>query len=969
MAGMTVSGIVSGIDWEGMIAQVIENAQKPAQVQMNKRVNLANKKTLFEEMRELTQNMQSSLTSLRFSSTYRAKTVEMERIDSNGSAKGVLTAKVNADAVAGVYNVEVRQLAKAYTRRSDQITDPDLIGSYVGTTLSFTQNGTKASVTVGPGETLASLATKINDTVKTLDAPLDFTASAVDGRLILKSDFMGRGSVKYTDEITYPYGGNNVITLDDIAVDTDSLADGDFVIKSKSGKEYHYGVDFDIIGGTQIRWRTHDAGTVGLGDTFTFKYEAAIGDVYKSPKPITRGSGTKDLNVLTFDPAPATTSFIIKDEDGFTYSYGTDFTVQGRSIRWLNGGDAPDEGTSYTVEYTALGGETFDIEVSRGSTDTLTEDYADIPAGNVTIEKADGTILYGGVDFELTSDRLGYAVVQWKGSSTWLMPSPGESYTLKVDYGGDTPYTLAGTREERDTFSPIDLGLTQANGTFDPATVTSGGETLIAPFVVTTSTPIGSPTIDSVMLAWDSPTPTTPRTDLPAAGEELTIEYRFNANTFQVDDGGSGLLRAIGLDKMDEEHLTAAQDALVVVDGEEWNLVENELDYENEILNGVKMEFKSVGEVSLEIIHDTEKAVETVDAFVESYNALIQWINVRSSEKQVNTDYSSDESNSFYRSMDEFNTSWGLLYGNSYLRSTKSTLRTIVTQDYPYTFVERVSADPIYGDMAFNGLKRMVRGDGTEEDVTTTLRIRLGSERYANITITSSDTLETIAAKINDEGTDPKTNEAWALHYDEADRYDADGQELSAAELFAKRKSYVKAEVVNNKLVIKTGGSAAAGEEISLSGTDAVNALKMNNSYKGLYQVGIGTTANDYGKSGELEFNSSAFVSALEDQPEEVEKLMMSFAKQMDAQMKTMLTSSGEMSGTLTRQITNIETQISDIDKYLAKFQQRLDDKEEALRRQYAAAEERIAKISEQASSLSGLIAQLNAYRSSGGGQ
>ncbi|MBQ7263071.1 MAG: flagellar filament capping protein FliD, partial [Synergistaceae bacterium] len=584
------------------------------------------------------------------------------------------------------------------------------------------------------------------------------------------------------------------------------------------------------------------------------------------------------------------------------------------------------------------------------------------PAGTVTIEKNDGTILYAGVDFDLEPDSAGKAMVRWRGGSTWLAPSPNETYRVHVASSSGYVYDLGGwSRAASDPLAPADLGFTHAGGTFLPGTVTSGGKTFTSPFSMSVSG-------GSFMLDWNTSTPTVPRA-IPGPGDELTLSYRFDANTFQVDDGGSGLLRAIGLDKTDEEHLTAAQDALVVVDGEEWNLVENELDYENEILNGVKMEFKSVGEVSLEIIHDTEKAVETVDAFVESYNALIQWINVRSSEKQVNTDYSSDESNSFYRSMDEFNTSWGLLYGNSYLRSTKSTLRTIVTQDYPYTFVERVSADPIYGDMAFNGLKRMVRGDGTEEDVTTTLRIKLGSERYANITITSSDTLETIAAKINDEGTDPKTNEAWALHYDEADRYDADGQELSAAELFAKRKSYVKAEVVNNKLVIKTGGSAAAGEEISLSGTDAVNALKMNNSYKGLYQVGIGTTANDYGKSGELEFNSSAFVSALEDRPDEVEKLMMGFAKQMDAQMKTMLTSSGDMSGTLTRQIANIETQISDIDKYLAKFQQRLDDKEEALRRQYAAAEERIAKISEQASSLSGLIAQLNAYRSSGGGQ
>ncbi|MBQ9527434.1 MAG: hypothetical protein IJR68_07465, partial [Fretibacterium sp.] len=122
MADMTVSGIVSGMDWEGMITQLVENAQKPAKVQMNKRTNLTNKKALFQEMQELTEKIQSSLTSLRLSSTYEAKKVELDRMDSTGSAKGVLTAKVNADAVPGVYTVEVKNLAKAQTIRSNQVT-------------------------------------------------------------------------------------------------------------------------------------------------------------------------------------------------------------------------------------------------------------------------------------------------------------------------------------------------------------------------------------------------------------------------------------------------------------------------------------------------------------------------------------------------------------------------------------------------------------------------------------------------------------------------------------------------------------------------------------------------------------------------------------------------------------------------------------------------------------------------------
>ncbi|MBQ9564714.1 MAG: flagellar filament capping protein FliD, partial [Synergistaceae bacterium] len=436
-------------------------------------------------------------------------------------------------------------------------------------------------------------------------------------------------------------------------------------------------------------------------------------------------------------------------------------------------------------------------------------------------------------------------------------------------------------------------------------------------------------------LTWNAPTKTA-HDNLPSSDDELSFTYRYSSNTFQIDDGGSGLLSALGLDLTDEEHMTEAQDAIVAFDGEEWNLVSNELDYENDILNGVKMEFKGVGEVSVEVTHDTEKAVEAVQTYVDAYNALMDWINTRSSEKQVNTDYSEDNTNVLSTNSDDFHTSWGLLYGNSYLRSTKTTLRTLMGQNFSYTFKERTSSEAVYGTMEFNGLK---------QDTTTTLRIAVGT-RWANITITPEDTLDTIAAKINDTTNNEIGNEAWQLHY-------VDSGSL---------QNYVKAEVVNDKLVIRQGTTAT--DEVSLSGTTAMNLLHMNYQYKGLYQIGIETTSDNYGISGELEFDSVAFTDALEENPEETEQLMMAFAKQMDAQMKKMLQSSGGYSGTLTQEIQNIESQITTIDEYLKKFQDRLDRQEESLRSQYAAAEERISKLSQQASSIAGIMSQLG----SGGG-
>ena len=102
MASMSVSGVVSGMDWESMIDNIIETAAAPAQPKVNKKTNLTNKKSLLEEMKVTMNSLQSSLSPLKLPSTYKAKTIDIERIDTSGSYKGVLTATVNADAEVNV---------------------------------------------------------------------------------------------------------------------------------------------------------------------------------------------------------------------------------------------------------------------------------------------------------------------------------------------------------------------------------------------------------------------------------------------------------------------------------------------------------------------------------------------------------------------------------------------------------------------------------------------------------------------------------------------------------------------------------------------------------------------------------------------------------------------------------------------------------------------------------------------------
>ena len=173
----------------------------------------------------------------------------------------------------------------------------------------------------------------------------------------------------------------------------------------------------------------------------------------------------------------------------------------------------------------------------------------------------------------------------------------------------------------------------------------------------------------------------------------------------------------------------------------------------------------------------------------------------------------------------------------------------------------------------------------------------------------------------------------------------------------------MKASIEGDKFVLTSTGS----DSITLSGTSAMNALKLNYTYSGLFQLGLATTSEDYGKSGELEFDESKFMDALEDNPDEVQELMLMFANNMDSWVKSMLntSASGETKGTLSRQIDDLDTRIASIDEYLEKYQDRLDRQEEALRTKFAAAEQSISELSQQASSIAAILNQLNGYSAS----
>ena len=948
MADMSISGIASGINWDEMMAKILNKAKKPALVMVAKRDTLTRKKESFEEFKIALQKLNSTLSPLKMASTYKAKEVEIERIDRSGSYKGVLTATVNADAEVNVHDLEVLKLAKSQVQRSNAFSGA-LGGAFSSGPLTglsqsafwISTGGKRLRIEVHSDDTLESLAKRINTTLKTQQPPLGVTASVVDNKLILKSDATGLG--QGTQKRTMTRSADAYDTLEGLFVGPSD----EVVVKSKDGsKTWKRGVDFDVVAGNQIRWRDDEPQTVPAGATYQVKYKAGSSDVYTTggatygPSDIVRGKGNVDKDVLPFTPQAAlsTTNISIKDKNGVSYQYGTDFKIEEKSVKWL-GTNRPDEGVAYKITYKPDANEEFTLNVKRGAEDEVpmgTTTYEDFAKGKSVIKQGGRTYVQG-EDFDIVSDGSSpaKAVVRWRPEAAWGAPGPNTTYNLELTKADGTTENFTGvTRANADMLAMSDHGFTTANGhILDDATYAYGGNTVtFGAGSFSVNPPSSSPGADNFTLTWSQPsTPPTSR-DVPHYGDEYTVEHTYQKNTFELSDDGSGILSALGLDLKDEAHYTAAEDAELILNGEKVTRSSNKIgsEYGNELIKGMTIELKGLGQVSLDVSHDLEASVKAIQAFTEAYNDVMKWINVKSSEKAV------DETKKATLDQDDFRMKWGLLFGNSLLRDAKTKMRYSVTQTFTHTFKQRKSADPVYGTMEQNGLKRQ-----------STLRVTVGA-RVADITVTPEDTLESIAAKIND---DSKNSEASALHYD------PDGRKYPTP--------FAKASVSEGRLVIDAG----TDRPVQVSGSAALKAVGMGYTYTGAYQMGIKTTAADSGKSGELEFTSKDYMKAMTQNAEEATDVMLAFAQSMQGFVDGMIrnipadkkTGKEAVRGTLLLEIEGIDTQVNSINKYLSTFEQRLQKKKETLFKQFSEAERNLAKLMQQSSWLASVTAQLDA--------
>ncbi|MCL2146828.1 MAG: flagellar filament capping protein FliD [Synergistaceae bacterium] len=671
------------------------------------------------------------------------------------------------------------------------------------------------------------------------------------------------------------------------------------------------------------------------------------------------------------------------------------------------------------------------ISVSPSGNSTVTTNasaptYSSYMKGNGTAVITQGIQTWvEGVDFDIVGDgTLGNQVsVRWKTEAGATAPEPGSSYDLKLVYtstsGANTTthtYTNRIVRNAEDEFEidrsvipfvdapagALDGKIYADNGLiYGESGFTFPGENVLEGSYTVNGVPDGPPWTSSTFTVTWTPPSAAPnlRPDVQARGQDYTIEYTGNMNMFSFDDNGDGILELLGFRGYSDPKDTEGQDAQIRInDGEirtynTNNIVFTEsdtvFDDDGNIVSllGLTLNVKGPGKVQLDVTQDAEKAVLALQEYIDLYNELMDWINIKMSEKAV------DESQAATLSGDDFRMRWGLLHGDRLLSATKNKLRDITSFSQAIAFQSRTGRETLYGTLGDAGFKGegffTVRLGGAKSTITVDIRQPDGSlkKEEANIGgfavqvfLSENDTLQNAAEKINEALKYNYTSEELGTpYYQTVPVYGTDGTTIIGYEnkLITPSQEIVmgRAEVRNGKIVL-TSSYNSPGSEIPLMVQDSSGILRylgLNDRYTMLSQVGISTGASTgnigtNAKTGFLEFDTDKFMEALTTDAEAVADLMVSNMNEMDKYL-TSLSSSAQyefapgvvgMQGRVSSAIDQLRQEINGINKYLADADRRLEAKADSLYRTFSAAETALAKLSEQASWLATVTSALS---------
>jgi flagellar hook-associated protein 2 len=183
MAGITFSGLGSGIDTAALIKALVEVKRQPVVILQNQSDGFQSRLTKLDEFAGKLSALRTAVGSLALQTTFSA-------FNASSSNTDVMTVAASSIASEGSHTVSVTQLAQSQATRGVQTYGATNTALNLSGTLTLTPTGNPAAgdtITVTATDTLDGIRTKINNSGKatgtiTFSAvPTDGTTMTVDG--------------------------------------------------------------------------------------------------------------------------------------------------------------------------------------------------------------------------------------------------------------------------------------------------------------------------------------------------------------------------------------------------------------------------------------------------------------------------------------------------------------------------------------------------------------------------------------------------------------------------------------------------------------------------------------------------------------------------------------------------------------------------------------------------------------------
>lgn len=257
--GISFSGLSSGIDTNSMVTALMNYERLPI-TRLETQVKTVNKeKSVVQELSGLISTLRDKAAALYGATALQGKTA-------TSADEKVVKASAGAGAAAGTYNVTVTSLAQTHTMASGA--SPALAA---GTGLDITVGSSTKSVAVEAGDTLQTLADRINGT-----SDVGVSASVINDKLVLISGTGGTGG-------TMTVGGTAAaslgMTTSQAAADAQAVVNGVAVTASGNkldGSVSGLTLDLTGTGTTTVTVGTDTSSITDQVKGFVTAYNAAI---------------------------------------------------------------------------------------------------------------------------------------------------------------------------------------------------------------------------------------------------------------------------------------------------------------------------------------------------------------------------------------------------------------------------------------------------------------------------------------------------------------------------------------------------------------------------------------------------------------------------------------------------------------------------------------------------------------------